>query len=86
VLVPGLADRSRNTLVEFCSNDKLCSDEIKAMFPNRKGLPLDYAREICDRESDGHFVCFEPKEPTSGAAVQTARKPRALARVAGGVI
>jgi len=26
------------------------------------------AREICDREGDGIFVYFEPKDPTTGAA------------------
>lgn len=28
------------------------------------------ARQICDREGDGIFVYFEPKEPHAGAAVE----------------
>lgn len=28
-------------------------------------LPISTAREICDREGDGIFVYFEPKEPTA---------------------
>jgi hypothetical protein len=62
VLVPGATDWSRHTPVHFCSNDALASDEVKEMFPNRKGLPLDYARGLCDKEHDGHFAYFEPKE------------------------
>ena len=61
ILVPGLVDRSRNSLVELCSNHVLASDEIKEMFPDRHGLPLDYARNLCDREGDGIFVYYEPK-------------------------
>ncbi|MEQ1644253.1 MAG: hypothetical protein ABL959_12470, partial [Pyrinomonadaceae bacterium] len=71
ILVPGLADYSRNTLVEFCSNDTLATDEVREMFPDRKGLPLDYARNLCDREGDGIFVHFEPKTPTAGAAFES---------------
>lgn len=33
-----------------------------------ESMRLDQARDICDREGDGIFVYFEPKEPTSGAA------------------
>ena len=32
--------------------------------------PLYFAREFCDREGDGVFVYFEPKEPHAGAAVE----------------
>ncbi len=33
---------------------------------------INDARNICDREGDGHFVYFEPKYPQAGAAfVQT---------------
>lgn len=79
VLIPGRADRSLHIPVEFCTNDLLCSDDIKQIFPNRKGLPLDYARTICNREDDGHFVYFEPKTPTAGAFVQITReKPKAM--------
>lgn len=68
ILVPGLADRSRHALAEFCSNDRLTTADVREMFPNRLGVPLDYARSICDREGDGIFVYFEPKEPTAAAA------------------
>lgn len=27
------------------------------------------ARNICDREGDGHFVYFEPRDPEAGAAI-----------------
>ena len=86
VLVPGMADRSPNIPVEFCSNDLLCSNEIKQTFPNRKGLPLDYAVNICKSEASGHLLFFEPKHPQAGACfvqIQPLEKPRAMAAAAG---
>lgn len=38
---------------------------------------LEPAREICDREGDGHFVYFRPKHPQAGACfVQLTRNCR----------
>lgn len=52
----------------FCTNDKCATDQVREMFPDRHGMPLDLARNTCDRESDGIFVHFEPKTPASGSA------------------
>lgn len=31
--------------------------------------PINEARAVCDREGDGHFVYFEPRDPEAGASV-----------------
>jgi len=64
-------------------------------------VPLNQARDICDREGDGHFVYFEPIQPEAGAAleisdfksqipasgfVQITREPTAKAMSAGGCV
>lgn len=38
-------------------------------------VDLTTARDICDRESNGIFVYFEPKTPTSGAAFEAETRP-----------
>jgi hypothetical protein len=41
-------------------------------------LGIGLARELCDREGDGHFVYFEPKDPESGSPfVQPTREASA---------
>jgi hypothetical protein len=60
----------------FCTNDACASDEVKEMFPDRKGTPLDMAREICDREHNGHFVYFEPRDPSAGVTFRDADRER----------
>lgn len=35
--------------------------------PQQPRTAIMNAREICDREGDGRFVFYEPKEPASGA-------------------
>lgn len=42
-------------------------------------LPVLRAREICDREGDGIFVYFEPREPASGCAVAETKTMEAAA-------
>lgn len=34
-------------------------------------MAINKARSICDREHNGHFVHFEPRDPASGAAFST---------------
>lgn len=65
----------------FCTNPIVASDEIKEMFPDRIGLPLDIAREVCDKEGDGIFVYFEPVTPAAGATFEA---PKTMAASAGG--
>lgn len=66
-----IEQRSRLThTIIYCANDKCATDQVREMFPDRKGVPLDMARQICDREGDGIFVYFEPKTPAAGAFVQ----------------
>ena len=66
----------------YCVNHRCASDEVKEMFPHRYGVPLDMARDICDREGDGNFVYFEPRDPSAGAAVKTAPEPKQMAKAA----
>lgn len=74
----------RSGVLEYCTNDLCTTDEIREMFPDRKGLPLDMARDTCDRESNGVFVHFEPKTPTAGAAATPGPQPPPAARAAAG--
>lgn len=75
-----LRTKSRTTItvkatrrpVNVCKNDLCTTAEIRHDYPNRHGVPLDIARNICDREGDGRFVYFEPKEPQTGAAAAAA--------------
>jgi hypothetical protein len=39
-------------------------------------MPLTYARQICDREADGHFVYFEPRDPEAGASFTENKAPQ----------
>ena len=36
--------------------------------PGQQPVPINRAREICDKEGDGIFVHFEPKTPAAGFA------------------
>lgn len=77
--------------IEFCTSPNTASAEIQNMFPDRHGVPIDMARQACDREDDGHFVYFEPKNnnPNGAAFVQLTRErpaPRARRHAAGGII
>lgn len=56
--------------IRFCTNPNTVTDKVREMFPDRRGVPLDMARDICDREGDGIFVYYEPKTPATGAATQ----------------
>lgn len=40
--------------------------------PEAPPVPILEARDICDREGDGHFVHFEPLIPEAGAAAAAA--------------
>ena len=61
------------------------SREVAAV--NKRFLPLDEARAICDREGNGNFVYFQPRDPSGiGAGVpfvqitrERAEKPKARA-------
>jgi hypothetical protein len=74
--------------------DALCkSPEINEIAfqldPDNHFSPLiTDARDICDKEHDGHFVYFEPKVPTTGAVVQItrSREPKARHAAAGGIV
>lgn len=71
-------------LIRFCTNDLCTTDQVREQFPDRLGMPIDMAREICDREGDGFFVYYEPKDPSAGVAfVQITREPRAHAAAGG---
>lgn len=66
---------------EFCTNVAVgdLPTENHELFPR-----LNIARESCDREGDGHFVYFTPKDPQAGACfVQITREP-VKAMAAGG--
>ena len=63
--------------VKVCKNHLCTTEDIREQFPDRHGMPLDMAREICDREGNGIFVHFEPKTPASGASFGS--EPRAIA-------
>lgn len=64
--VKSVHEREAMRAIRFCTSPKTVTTEVERMFPDRLGVPLDMAREICDREGDGFFVYFEPKEPTRG--------------------
>lgn len=73
------------TAYKIPKGDGECSQPIiGATAPCNLGrLRITAAREICNKEGDGHFVYFEPKDPATGAAfIQITREPRA--RVATG--
>lgn len=53
---------------ESCKHQRIWLDKPVCDQPNAVAADLESSRLICDREGDGHFVYFEPKEPTAGAA------------------
>lgn len=57
----------------LCRNENVIREG--ALFETSYFLPISPAREICDKEGDGHFVYFEPKTPAAGAFVQITRQP-----------
>lgn len=67
--------------VAVCKNELCTTEQIREMFPERHGMPLDMAREICNREGDGIFVHFEPKTPKAGAAFGESRSEFDLDRL-----
>lgn len=69
---PGSVEGKMQT-VNVCKNELCTTEEIREQFPNRKGVPLDMAREICNKEGDGIFVYFEPKTPAAGASFGESR-------------
>jgi hypothetical protein len=69
-----------SNLMDFCSNPKVVPSDhpwaTRGLWPLEKDPMLDAAgletaRDICDRESNGIFVYFEPKTPTAGATFQS---------------
>ncbi len=63
-------NESNDSLPESCLNLSVrCSVDPDFIF-YRIFAELGPAREICDREGDGIFVYFEPKQPVAGAAVE----------------
>lgn len=68
-----------------CRNSTVV-DEGSLFTGTRTSLPILKAREICDREGDGRFVHFDPKDDTAGGAcfVQITREPITKAMAAGG--
>lgn len=47
----------------------ICSNiEINSTVRFQRVVMMPEARELCDREGDGHFIYFEPKEPAAGQA------------------
>jgi hypothetical protein len=48
--------------------------------PDQPRTAIMNAREVCDKEGDGRFVYYEPKQPTAGAEfVQITREKMPLA-------
>ena len=69
-----------------CTNENVVRRGSR-QFSAREFHSIDLSREICDKEHDGHFVYYEPKQPAAGAAAAASIRPqRALRRAAGGVI
>lgn len=51
-----------------------CSQElIKLKHRTAAAVPIDTARDTCDKEGDGIFVHFEPRDPTPAAGQTFAR-------------
>ncbi len=65
--------------LDYCTNAQCTTAQIREMFPDRKGVPLDIAREICNKEGDGIFVYFQPKAETrpSGSVSEPTRRATA---------
>lgn len=57
----------------YDENNKLClSGPVIDAAEEFNSVEINEARDICDREGDGHFVYFEPiddPQPSAGAAV-----------------
>lgn len=57
-----------------CKNQAVIKLAYKTKMPIGD-MPLTYAREICEREHDGHFVYFEPRDPEAGASFTENKAP-----------
>lgn len=73
--------------IHFFSNQCSRSEIVDEIFPTslchkQLSAGVDLARDICDREGDGHFVYFEPRDPSAGAVVETAPEPKQMAKAA----
>ena len=51
--------------------DRLCTSLEVMRVRSTRPLPVMQAREICDKESNGIFVHYTPKNPAAGAAFQS---------------
>ena len=60
-----------------CSQPDIVAPDVRLHQRNWKWI--EAARDVCDKEGDGRFVYFEPKEPSNGTAIDTAAKPSAAA-------
>ena len=78
--MPNKCESCRFQKTDSFESDMCASPDVNAAFSGHKKamLSLGTARDICDRESNGIFVYFEPKEPSTGATfvqIERVRSP-----------